>query len=191
MTKKIKVKNGNMSIEVDETSKTIFTDILDSLPGDTIKILQQTTEDIYKDAYAVWPVQKPITTQNLTEEGKVRTTARNINKQDKAAYSLKRAFAASYKMQKLGILQIPEFSIKSKGSKDKLYTGFVFSGDSIEAVVGNSAPYAWAIKVGVDTDLPYSRGTRVANELIWKPMRNSTNRVVTSLSKELTQSAKG
>jgi hypothetical protein len=190
MTKKIKVKNGNMSIEVDETSKTIFTDILDSLPGDTIKILQQTTEDIYKDAYAVWPVQKPITTQNLTEEGKVRTTARNINKQDKAAYSLKRAFAASYKMQKLGILQIPEFSIKSKGSKDKLYTGFVFSGDSIEAVVGNTAPYAWAIKVGVDTDLPYALGTRVSNELLWKPAKKQADSVAEKMADAATDIAK-
>jgi hypothetical protein len=79
----------------------------------------------------------------------------------------------------------------SKGSKDKLEKGMRLEGDQLVFFIRNNAPYAWAIKVGVDTDLPYSRGTRVANELIWKPMRNSTNRVVTSLSKELTQSAKG
>ena len=119
MGRKIKVKQGNMSIDVDEASKSIFTDILDALPGDTIRILESTTEEIYKDAYAAWPVQKPVETGELTEEGKVRITARNINKEDKNKYKIKRAFAASYNMQRLGILRPPEFSIKSKGSKER------------------------------------------------------------------------
>jgi hypothetical protein len=79
----------------------------------------------------------------------------------------------------------------SKNSKDKLEKGMRLEGDQLVFFIRNNAPYAWAIKVGVDTELPFSRGTRVANELIWKPMRSSTNRVVRSLSKELTQSAKG
>lgn len=190
MGRKIRVKQGNMSIDVDAASSTIFTDILDALPGDTIRILEQTTEEIYKDAYAVWPVQKPIETGELTEEGKVRVTARNINKEDKDKYSLKRAFAASYKMKRLGILKPPEFSIKSKGSKEKLYTAFVFSGDNIEAVVGNSAPYAWAIKVGVDTDLPFSLGTRVSNELLWKPAKLKADSVAEELADAATDIAK-
>lgn len=190
MGRKIKVKQGNMSIDVDEASKSIFTDILDALPGDTIRILESTTEEIYTDAYAVWPVQKPVETENLTEEGKVRVTARNINKKDQDKYTLKRAFAASYNMQRLGTLRPPEFTIKSKGSKEKLYTAFIFSGDSIEATVGNTAPYAWAIKVGVDTDLPYSLGTRVSNELLWKPAKKKADSVAEELADAATDIAK-
>ncbi len=184
MGRKIKIKQGNMSIDIDSTSRDIFLDVLEALPGETVKILEDTTQEIYKDAYAVWPVQKPVTTDNLTEEGKVRVTARNISKRDND-YSLKRAFAASYKMQRLGTLRPPEFQIKSKGSKDKLYTGFVFSQGALEAVVGNKAPYAWAIKVGVDTDLPYSLGTRVSNELLWKPAKKKAD----SVAEELADSA--
>ena len=184
MGRKIKIKQGNMSIDVDSTARDIFLDVLEALPGETVKILEDTTEEIYKDAYAVWPVQKPVTTDNLTEEGKVRVTARNISKTDND-YSLKRAFAASYKMQRLGTLRPPEFQIKSKGSKEKLYTGFVFSQGTLEAVVGNTAPYAWAIKVGVDTDLPYSLGTRVSNELLWKPAKKKAD----SVAEELADSA--
>ena len=68
MGRKIRVKQGNMSIDVDSTAKDIFLDILDALPGDTIKILEDTTDEIYKDAYAVWPVQKPVETGELTED---------------------------------------------------------------------------------------------------------------------------
>ena len=184
MGRKIKIKQGNMSIDVSSTARDIFLDVLEALPGETVKILEDTTEEIYKDAYQEWPVQKPVTTDNLTEEGKVRVTARNISKTDND-YSLKRAFAASYKMQRLGTLRPPEFQIKSKGSKEKLYTGFVFSQGTLEAVVGNTAPYAWAIKVGVDTDLPYSLGTRVSNELLWKPAKKKAD----SVAEELADSA--
>ena len=184
MGRKIKIKQGNMSIDIDSTSRDIFLDVLEALPGETVKILEDTTQEIYKDAYQAWPVQKPVSTDNLTEEGKVRVTARNISKRDND-YTLKRAFAASYKMQRLGTLRPPEFQIKSKGSKDKLYTGIVFSQGTLEAVVGNTAPYAWAIKVGVDTDLPYSLGTRVSNELLWKPAKKKAD----SVAEELADSA--
>ena len=89
MGRKIKVKQGNMSIDIDAASSSIFTDILDALPGDTIRILEDTTEEIYTDAYNAWPVQKPVSTTRLTEEGKVRVSARNISKTDPNDYSLK------------------------------------------------------------------------------------------------------
>ncbi len=170
-----------MSIDVSSTARDIFLDVLEALPRSTVQILEETTDEIYTDAYTVWPVQKPVTTDNLTEEGKVRVTARNISKTD-SDYNLKRAFAASYKMQRLGILNPPKFKIKSKGSKEKLYTGFVFSQGTLEAVVGNTAPYAWAIKVGVDTDLPYSLGTRVSNELLWKPAKKKADSVAEAMA---------
>ena len=181
MGRKIKIKQGNMSIDVSSTAQDIFLDVLKAIPGETVKILETTTDEIYKDAYAAWPVQEPVSTDSLTEVGKVRVTARNISKTD-SNYSLKRAFAASYKMKRLGTLRPPEFQIKSKGSKEKLYTGFVFSQGSLESVVGNTAPYAWAIKVGVDTDLPYSLGTRVSNELLWKPAKKKADAVAEAMA---------
>ena len=178
-----------MSIDVDSTAQDIFLDILEALPGETVKILEDTTQEIYKDAYQAWPVQKPVSTDNLTAEGKVRISARNMAKTD-SDYNLKRAFAASYKMQRLGTLRPPEFQIKSKGSKDKLYTAFVFSQGALESVVGNTAPYAWAIKVGVDTNLPYALGTRVSNELLWKPAKKKADSVAEELADAATDIAK-
>lgn len=189
MGRKIKVKQGNMSIDVDSTAQDIFLDVLKALPGETVKILEDTTDEIYKDAYQVWPVQQPVSTDTLSEDGKVRLTARNIAKTD-SDYNLKRAMAASYKMQRLGTLRPPDFRIKSKGSKEKLYTAFVFAEGSLESVVGNTAPYAWAIKVGVDTDLPYALGARVSNELLWKPAKKKANRVAEELADAATDIAR-
>ena len=59
------------------------------------------------------------------------------------------------------------------------------SGDNIEAFVGCRAPYAWAIKVGKDTDLPFALGARVANELLWRPARAQTNDIVKTTANEL------
>ena len=132
----------------------------------------------------------PSSVKDLTEDGKVRVTARNISKTDPDDYSLKRAFAASYKMQDLGILKVPDYKVTSKGSKNKLYTELTIQGDDIFAKVGNSAPYAWAIKVGENTDLPYALGARVSNELIWKPAKRKTDRVVEILADELADDIK-
>jgi hypothetical protein len=189
MGRKIKIKQGNMSIDVDTASRDIFLDVLKAIPGDTIRILENATEAIKKRAYQKWPVQKPVSTDSLTKEGKVRVTARNISKKD-SDYSLKRAFAASYKMQRLGTLRPPEFRIRSKGSKEKLYTAFVFSQDSLEAVVGNTAPYAWAIKVGKDTDLTYKEGARVASKLLWEPARRRSKTIASKMADAAIEAAK-
>ena len=100
------------------------------------------------------------------------------------------AYAAAYNMQDLGTLIVPTHKVTSKGSKDKLYTELTIQGDDIFARVGNSAPYAWAIKVGVNTDLPYALGTNVSNELLWRPAKQKADRVVEILAAELTQDIK-
>ena len=178
-----------MSIEVDETSASIFTEVLKAIPQDTKEILESTTEEIYTDAYNRWPVRKEVSTATLTQVGKVRMTAREVSKKDDK-YNLKRALAMSYNLQKKGQLRPPEFRVTSKDSKGKLYTGFVFSRDTLEAVVGNSATYAWAIKVGVDTDLPYALGARVSNELLWKPAKRKANDVAQELADALIDETK-
>tara|TARA_R100000655_G_scaffold61013_1_gene99368 strand:- start:2140 stop:2715 length:576 start_codon:yes stop_codon:yes gene_type:complete len=186
---KIRIKKGNMSIEVDDTSSSIFTEVLKAIPQDTREILESTTEEIYTDAYNRWPVKKEVSTATLSQVGKVRMTAREISKKDDK-YNLKRALAMSYNLQKKGQLRPPEFRVTSKDSKNKLYTGFVFSTDTLESVVGNTAPYAWAIKVGVDTDLPYALGARVSNELLWKPAKRKANDVAQELADALLDETK-
>ena len=74
----------------------------------------------------------------------------------------------------------------SKGSKHKIYTGIkVTKNAKLRFVIGNSAPYAWAIKVGVESDTNLPRGTRIANELLWKPSKKATDIIIEALADEL------
>ena len=52
-----------------------------------------------------------------TEDGKVRVVANNIAKTDADDYTRKRAFAAAYNMQYLGVLKVPEYQVTSKDSQ--------------------------------------------------------------------------
>jgi hypothetical protein len=186
---KIKVRSGNTTVELDASATRIFTDVMKQAAPETMRILREVVDEIYDDAYRVWPVRQPKSVKNLTEDGKVRVVANNIAKSD-ADYDKKRAFAAAYNMQDLGVLKVPEYQVTSKGSKDKLYTELTIQGDDIFARVGNSAQYAWAIKVGENTDLPYALGTRVSNELLWKPARKQADRVTEVLAAEMVQDIK-
>ena len=186
---KIKVKSGNTTVELDPAATKIFTDVMEQAAPETMRILREVVDEIYDDAYRVWPVRQPKSVKDLTEDGKVRVVANNIAKTD-ADYDKKRAFAAAYNMQDLGVLKVPEYQVTSKGSKDKLYTELTIQGDDIFARVGNSAQYAWAIKVGENTDLPYALGTRVSNELLWKPARQKADRVTEVLAAEMVQDIK-
>lgn len=186
---KIKVKSGNTTVELDPAATKIFTDVMEQAAPETMRILREVVDEIYDDAYRVWPVRQPKSVKDLTEDGKVRVVANNIAKTD-ADYDKKRAFAAAYNMQDLGVLKVPEYQVTSKGSKDKLYTELTIQGDDIFARVGNSAQYAWAIKVGENTNLPFALGTRVSNELLWKPARQKADRVTEVLAAEMVQDIK-
>ena len=190
MSRKIKVQTGGATVEIEGAQQSVFTEILKKAAPQTFRILQDTVQDIYNDAYRVWPVRQAKNVKDLTEEGKVRVTANNISKVSSDDYTRKRAFAAAYNMQRLGTLKTPEVQITSKGSKEKLYTELVFTSEDIFAKVGNSAPYAWAIKVGEKTDLPYAMGANVSNELLWKPAKQKANKIVRVIANELMQDAK-
>ena len=187
---KIKVKSGNTTVEMDAAATKIFTDVMEKAAPETMRVLREVVDEIYDDAYRVWPVRQPKPVEDLSADSKVRIVANNIAKEDADTYTRKRAYAAAYNMQDLGTLIVPTHKVTSKGSKDKLYTELTIQGDDIFARVGNSAPYAWAIKVGVNTDLPYSLGTSVSNELLWKPAKQKADRVVEILAAEMTQDIK-
>ena len=77
---------------------------------------------------------------------------------------------------------------KSKNSKNKMYTEVIVSTQfEIIARVGNDADYAYAIKVGARTPIDLPLGRRVSNELLWKPMKKQTNRIVKTLKDETTK----
>ena len=114
---KIKVKSGNATVEMDAAATKIFTDVIKHAAPQTIRVLTEVVEEIYDDAHRVWPVRQPSSVKDLTEIGKVRVTANNIAKTD-GDYNIKRAYAAAYEMQDLGILKVPDYKVTSKGSKN-------------------------------------------------------------------------
>tara|TARA_R100000388_G_C7223726_1_gene150534 strand:+ start:232 stop:675 length:444 start_codon:yes stop_codon:yes gene_type:complete len=79
-------------------------------------------------------------------------------------------------------------SPRSQNSKKKMYTEIIVSSNfEIIAKVGNSAPYAWAIKVGARSKVDLPLGRRVSNELLFKPMKKQTNRIIKTLKDETTR----
>jgi hypothetical protein len=181
MAAKIKIRSGTTDIELDDTATTIFTDVLQHAAPETLAVLEGTVQDIYTDAFRQWPVRKQ---KPLTERGRVMLMA---DKLQASGLSKDRAFAAAFRMEAEGEINIERGpSSRSQNSRGKLEFGIRITGDQLQAYVANSAPYAWAIKVGVDTDLPYALGARVANELLWRPAREKTDSVVDTTAKELT-----
>ena len=74
----------------------------------------------------------------------------------------------------------------SKGSAKKLSMGIRLNGQGeIVAFLRNTAEYAWAIKVGQKSETSIPKGKRLANELLWKPARKASTKVVKSLSNEI------
>ena len=80
----------------------------------------------------------------------------------------------------------------SQGSREKMYSEVYISPQmELVAVVGNTAPYAWAIKVGVDpkkTRLRMDR--RLADGLLFSPMKRASNRIVKVFAEEFTKQMK-
>lgn len=77
----------------------------------------------------------------------------------------------------------------SKGSREKIYSEVYISPNlELVAIVGNTAPYAWAIRVGVDeqnTGLDMKR--RLADGLLFSPMKKATNTIADLFAEEYTR----
>lgn len=75
----------------------------------------------------------------------------------------------------------------SKGSRDKIYSEVVLSHRfELLGVLGNTADYAWAIRVGKDpqdTGLPKKK--RIAQALLVSPVRRKTNQFIKIFIKEI------
>lgn len=83
-----------------------------------------------------------------------------------------------------------DWPVRKKGSKrsrDKLQYGIDLdiSNGSIYGFVKNSAEYAWAIKVGVESDSILPLGARVSNELLWKPTKRLADPIAKQIAQEI------
>ena len=79
-------------------------------------------------------------------------------------------------------------STNSKDSKSKIYSEIYITPNlEIAARIGNKAPYAWAIRVGVrsETNLPMKK--RISNELLFKPMKKQSDKIAEVLARDTTK----
>jgi len=83
------------------------------------------------------------------------------------------------------IIRQPKYG-ESKGSKYQHRTGIrIVPPYTIEAFVENTAPYAWAIKVGeTSQNTSIRQGKRLAAVTLWNPARKSAQKVVEAIAKE-------
>lgn len=73
----------------------------------------------------------------------------------------------------------------SEGSKYKHQTGIrIIPPFTIEAFVENTAPYAWAIKVGRQSSTNIREGRRLADVVLWTPARKNAQKVVERIAAE-------
>lgn len=80
---------------------------------------------------------------------------------------------------------------QSQDSRGRIETGIrIIPPATIEGYIANSAPYAWAIKSGRDSKTPVPRGLRVADELLWKPVRRRSKAIADRIADGLMQTAK-
>lgn len=186
MARKISVKGDQISLMLRGSGFDYVDKLLDLAAPKTKKLLQDEFEKILDNARSKWLVRgaKPETKQQVKE----RTFAAMVNT---GKYKPDAARVIIEKMDIAGRFDTSsEFrkSPKSQDSKGKLRMGVrVNQKFELVAFLANDAPYAWAIKVGVNSDTSMAYGTRIANELMWKPVRSLSNKIAKSLADEITR----
>jgi hypothetical protein len=73
----------------------------------------------------------------------------------------------------------------SRGSKNKFKVEIVSSQGKIIGRVINTAEYAWAIKVGKKSNSRLSAGVRLADSVLWKPMKKTSDKLTKALIDDL------
>lgn len=146
---------GNASVSFGDDLQSFYSGFLDKVAPGAKKIIDQTLEEIQKEAQRQWPRRKPA----------VRTDADG---------------------------RVVFFRELSKDSYKKFVRGFRVDPDgNIVGFLKNTAPYAFTIKFGIDSenwqgkDIIFPTGKRVATELMVKPMRRGSRHVVKALADDL------
>lgn len=191
------VKAGKSSVEFDSDPTEFFTSFLQRIAPETAKVLEETTREIEMEAKKNWPVN-----QSTRNEDRVLALREQRDRLRAQGYSDNRARVAARDMLERGTLDMslaqterreqPES--KRPHSVDRFRRTLVIQRNgTVVASVVNDAPYAWAIKMGMDsrTDsgspiiLPL--GVRVSNELIWKPAKKKVKPVANVIADEITK----
>ena len=181
-------KHGNAAIGVSDELERLVNQLLDANP--IIKrTMQEEVEEIYQEAYREWPVRvdPPKSRRSLMMSEFSRL--RREGKTGSQAYAIAKDMEERGKFVP-GDASQAKVSDESQDSKNKLERGVMIDGPDLVAFVRNLAPYGWAIQTGQYTlnDLAY--GTRTSNELLWKPMKESANKLVDAIAEDLINQAK-
>jgi hypothetical protein len=192
------IRVGQTSAEFSVSSERLFTSILRRIAPDTADALQDGIEQLEREARRQWPVRKIGRTETDDELLALKEQQDQLRLK---GYSARRAKAAARDMLRRGRLDVPRLSEAeraqqretiSKGSIDKFRTSIRIVGTGeVEASITNTAPYAWAIRMGVDSTTAGGApifmplGRRVANELLWKPAKRQADKVAEVVADEL------
>lgn len=150
-----KYKKGSSTVQIDQDMEKMFMGFLSQVAPGAKKIMDEDLATIQKQAQEDWPRRQPI----------IRT-----NDMGEVTFS-RRTSLESWKKFRRGV------KVDSNGN-------FV-------VYLINTAPYSWAIKFGEDSknnqgqDIIQPTGRRVATELLVKPHRKSSKKVVKALADDL------
>jgi hypothetical protein len=186
MARKISVKGDEISMLLRGSGFDYVDKLLDLAAPKTKKILEDEFTKIFDNARDKWLVRgaKPETVAQIKE----RTFAAMVNT---GKYTPDAARVIIEKMDMAGKFNADNSfrkSPKSQDSRGKLRMGVrVNEKFELVAFLANDAPYAWAIRVGVNSDTNMAYGTRIANELMWKPVRKLADKIAKSLGDEITK----
>ena len=151
---------GRATANFSSDIQSFYTGFLDKVAPGARKIIDEVLEEIEEDAKKNWPKRQPIIRRD--------TAGKIVFKKDNSQNSWNR-FQRGYRIEPDGTL-----------------AGFLV----------NTAPYSWAIKFGVESvnsrgeDIIFPLGKRVGNELMVKPMRKGSKKVVDALADDLMKQVK-
>ena len=184
MARKISVKGDEISMLLRGSGFEYVDKLLDLAAPKTKKLIQDEFEKILDNARAKWLVRgaKPETVAQMKER-----TFSAMTKSGK--YTPEAARVIIEKMDIAGKFEADNSfrkSPKSQDSRGKLRMGIrVNQKFELVATLNNDAPYAWAIKVGKNSDTDMTFGTRISNELLWKPAKKITDKIAESMANEI------
>ncbi len=178
---KIFVRQGNATINVSPALERIVNKLLDANPI-IKKVMMDSVEDIYQDAYKRWPVRH-ISPRTAEQKRDATFAAIRRTKGQKEASAIVSSIDFQDDLE-------PRISPRSKDSRSKLERGILIESDSIVAFIRNNAPYAFAIRTGEHTLNNLAFGTRTVTELISKPMRKAGNKAANQIVRQLAKKSK-
>jgi len=186
MARKISVKGDDISLMLRGSGFEYVDKLLDLAAPKTKKLLQDEFEKILDNARSKWLVRgaKPETVESMKERTFAAMTKTGKYTPDAARVIIEKMDMAG----KFNADNSFRKSPKSQDSKGKLRMGVrVNQKFELVAFLANDAPYAWAIKVGENSDTDMSYGTRIADELMWKPVRKLADKIAKSMADEITR----